>query len=61
MTLECGCCGSLFKGRQHWNWDKGFGRCLECCVWILTKTQWVGQHNELIVGMKDQWPEQWKI
>ena len=60
-TLQCGCCGESFKGRQHWNWDTGYGRCLKCCAWILTNPKWWDQHDEIKAGMADQFPEQWQI
>ena len=32
--LECGCCGTGFRGNQHWNDDRGYGTCEACKKWI---------------------------
>ena len=59
-TLECGSCGVHFKGRQHWNWDNGFGRCLGCIIEQLAKTwAYATTPDELIAGAKEQWPDQY--
>jgi hypothetical protein len=29
-TLECGCCGEWYSGRQWWNQDCGYGMCDQC-------------------------------
>jgi len=55
--LECGCCGESFKGRQHWNWDTGYGRCLKCCAWILSTPRWEDDHAMIKAGMAEQWPD----
>ena len=57
MTLECGCCGKHFRGKQHWNFDKGFGRCLSCLMeWFVRD---VGDRITILEAMKEQWPDQW--
>ena len=31
-NLVCCCCGTMTRGRQWWNRDKGFGLCEDCGV-----------------------------
>lgn len=52
--LTCGCCGNGFRGRQHWNYDKGFGQCPECCEWILSTPRWWYNHDEIRAAVRDQ-------
>ncbi len=61
-SLSCGCCGRSFEGRQHWNWDKGFGRCLACILQIIGGD--LGRCDDddkamYLAGARDQWPDQW--
>jgi hypothetical protein len=37
-TLQCSCCGSGTKGKQHWNQDTGYGLCPKCVSWIIGRS-----------------------
>lgn len=59
MILSCGCCGESFQAdKQHWNFDKGYGRCLSCCRYILAQERWKYDHAEIRVAMRDQWKKE---
>lgn len=55
-TLSCGCCGKAFTGLQWWNHDTGYGKCKECCEWILSTPRWHYDHADVRKCMTAQWP-----
>lgn len=64
MKLECGVCGAGFRGRQHWEFDHGYGRCRECCLHIINDAVCRPDNGLVQIdaeisrrALRGQWPE----